>query len=135
MGPPVASGAANLEEAGRAVWVGLGGPTLPAAHAALALELARLTDTANRLADLAAGRRETWASLVYDAMGEVHLVVDKLLSEQRNTQLAIKQIHGELRAAGLLVAAPSAPAAPKDEEETPLERRRRERASRERQLG
>lgn len=125
----------TLESAGQAIWDSLKADELPAVQRALVLEYARLVDTANRLHGYASGKRETWASLVFDEMGEVHLAVDKILSEQRNTQLAIKQVHGELRSAGLLVAAaPPAPAATTTEE-TPLDRRRREKAKRERAHG
>lgn len=124
----------TLEASGRAIWDSLKADTLPPVHQALVLEYARAADTADRLAGLAAGRRESWAELVYDEMGEVHLAVDKLLGEQRNTQTVLKAIHAELRAAGLF-AASSLPVPANTPEETPLERRRREKVERERQLG
>ncbi len=122
----------TLEASGRAIWDSLGAERQPPAARALILEYARLADTADRLAGLAAGRKESWVELVYDEMGEINLAIDKLLAEQRNTQMSLKGIHAELRAAGLLVAAAPAPA---EVEETPLERRRREKEQRERQLG
>ncbi len=124
----------TLEASGRAIWDSMGADKLPPVHRALVLEYARAADTADRLAGLASGRRESWAELIYDEMGEVHLAVDKLLGEQRNTQTVLKSVHAELRAAGLFAAAPETPASA-PAEETPLERRRREKEERERQLG
>ena len=81
------------------------------------------------------GRREGWASLVFDDMGEVQLVVDKILDERRQHQLALKQMFGEMRMAGIKPDAGSAPQAKDEEPEDMLTKRRREREDRERKLG
>lgn len=123
----------TLQTSGQAIWDGLKADSQTPSARALILEYARAADTADRLAGLASGTRESWAELVYDEMGEIHLEVNKLLSEQRNTQTVLKALHAELRAAGLLFAASEKPA--EVPEETPLERRRREKDERERKLG
>lgn len=125
----------GLGESGKQIWDSLKAETLPAAARSLVLEYARCADVADRLAGLAAGKRESWAELVYDEMGEIHLEVNKILAEQRQTQATLKSLHAEIRAAGLLVAASAGEAAAAAEPETPLERRRREKLERESQLG
>ncbi len=91
----------ELGSTGKAVWDAFGAGNLDSASQALVRELARCADTLDRLDDLAKGRKETWASLVFDDLGEIHLQVDKLLDEQRKTQVVFKQLYGELRTAGV----------------------------------
>jgi hypothetical protein len=86
---------------GQAIWDAYGAARLDAGSQALIREYARCADTLDRLNDLAAGRQETWASLVFDDMGEVHLAVDKILDQVRQYQVTLKSLHAEVRAAGL----------------------------------
>lgn len=122
----------ELGERGRDIWSSFGADALHAGHRALVHELARCADTLDRLDALAMGRRDEWASLVFDDMGQVHLSVDKLLDERRNHQLAFKTLIAEIRQAGLKETGGTK----KDEEpEDMLTKRRREREERERKLG
>ncbi len=125
----------ELGSTGKAVWDAFGAGTLDGASQALVRELARCADTLDRLNELAAGRREAWASIVFDEMGEVTLVVDKVLDEQRKTQVVFKTLFGELRQAGIK---PDFKSTPKDEVEEPedvLAALRKKKAERERQSG
>jgi hypothetical protein len=125
----------ELEPTGQAIWDAYGADTLDAGTRSLVLQFARCADTLDRLRGLAQGRRESWASLVFDDMGEVHLSVDKILDEQRQYQLALKQIYGEMRMAGIKPTARTGTQAKDEEPEDMLTRRRRERVERERKLG
>lgn len=126
--------ATELGETGLAIWSAYGADKLDAGAQSLVRELARCADTLDRLDDLATGRREGWALLVFDDMGEVHLSIDKILDERRNHQLALRAIHAEIRQAGIRPAAAKATAS-QGEEEDMLTKRRREREERERKLG
>lgn len=122
----------DLGPSGQAIWDAYDAGKLDAATKALVLEYARCADTADQLNGLVTARKETWASLVFDDMGEVHLSVDKILDQARNQQNALRGLHAELRQAGIK------PTAAKDEKPKGtdmLARRRREREERERQLG
>lgn len=122
----------ELGKHGQAIWDAYQASTLSAGYQALIRELARCADTLDRLDDLVSGRQETWASLVFDDMGEVHLCVDKILDERRNHQLALKALLAEVRQAG--IKATDKPRADEEPEDM-LTRRRREREERERKLG
>ena len=91
----------ELGTTGKAIWDAFGAGNLDGASQALVRELARCGDTLDRLNDLAAGRRDVWVSLVFDDLGEVTLTVDKVLDEQRKTQVVFKTLYGELRQAGV----------------------------------
>jgi hypothetical protein len=124
----------ELETTGRAIWAAFNGDKLDAGSQALIRELARCADTLDRLDALAAGRRDGWAKLVFDEMGEIHLVVDKILDVRRNHQLAFKALYAEIRTAGIKEGGLAAKL--KDEEpEDMLSKLRREKAARERQSG
>lgn len=122
----------KLRETGKAIWDAYSAGKLDAPTRSLVLEYARCADTLDRLDDLAQGRREAWASLVFDDMGEVNLAVDKILDQVVKTQGMLKQLHGELRMAGVKPG----PGSMADEEpEDMLSKRRREKEQRERQSG
>lgn len=125
----------TFQETGQAIWDAYGADKLNAGHRTLILQLARLADTADRLADLSAGRRDTWVSLVFDEMGEVHLSVDKILDQERNTQLAIKTVLSEIRQTGLKAQEMVGNLPVQADPEDMLTKRRMEREARERQLG
>ncbi len=91
----------QLGKTGEGIWTAFQADGLDKASQALVRELARCADTLDRLDELSKGKREAWASLVFDDMGEVHLAVDKLLSEQRQTQTVFKTLYNELRQAGV----------------------------------
>lgn len=124
----------ELGPTGQAIWDVYGADQLDAGSRTLVLSYARAADTADRLNALATGRQETWVSLVFDEMGEVHLSVDKILDQSRNQLLAVKTIFAELRQAGIR---PTQAATQRADEEPDdmLTRRRKEREKRERQLG
>lgn len=124
----------ELEATGRAIWAAYQGDKLDAGSQALVREFARCADTLDRLDALAAGRRETWAKLMFDEMGEILLVIDKLLDVRRNHQLALKALYAEMRTSG--IKADGLDGKAKDEEpEDMLSKLRREKAARERQSG
>ncbi len=91
----------GLQQRGQAIWASYKADGLPASLSALVEETARTADRLDKLDALLAGRRDDWASIVLDEMGEVTLVVDKLLGEARQQQMAFKQLLMELRQAGL----------------------------------
>lgn len=128
-----------LGETGTRIWVALQGDKLDAGSQALVRELARCADTLDRLDGLALGRRDEWATLVFDDMGEVHLTVDKILEVRRNHQLTLKALFAEVRSAGIKANTGKAPGgaigADEEPEEDMISKRRREKAERERQSG
>jgi len=89
----------ELGTTGQAIWEVYGAAKLDAGSQALVRELARCADVLDRLDDLAMGRRQAWVELVFDDMGEIHLSVDKILSERRTHWLAFKALYAEVRAA------------------------------------
>jgi hypothetical protein len=95
----------DLGKQGRAIWDAYGAAKLPSGAQQLVIELARCADTCDRLDGLAAGRQETWASLVFDDMGEIHLSIDKVLELRLKHQLAYKTLIAEVRAANILPVA------------------------------
>lgn len=103
---------AALGERGKGIWDAYEAQHLPAGHRALVHEAARLADTLDKLALLAAGDVDTWASILVDEMGEVTLEIGSVLSEARNQQTVFKNLMLEIRQAGL---AQKGPAKPKDE--------------------
>lgn len=122
----------GLGNSGRAIWDAYGAGGLDAGQQALVREFARCADTLDRLDDLAAGRREAWASLVFDDMGEVHLSVDKILDERRQHQIALKQLYGEMRMSGIKPGRVAGGKSKDEEPEDMLAQLRKDRADRER---
>ena len=125
----------ELGPSGREIWDSYGADSIDAGARQLVLAYARAADVADRLDGLAVARKESWASIVFDDMGEVHLSVDKILDQHRAQLLALKQLHSELRQAGIKATRPTESKATDEEPEDMLARRRKERESRERQLG
>lgn len=125
----------ELGTSGQAIWSAYGADRLDAGGQALVRELARCADTLDRLDGLAIGRRETWVELIFDDMGEIHLVVDKILDQRRNHQLALKALFAEVRAAGIKAGDSGKGKDENEEPEDMLTRRRREKEERERKLG
>lgn len=93
--------ATELGPTGKDIWEAYGAAQLDAPTQALIRELARCADVLDRINDVALGRQEGWASLVFDDMGEVHLSIDRVLDEQRKTQSVFKALYAELRTAGV----------------------------------
>ncbi len=125
----------ELGKTGQSIWDAYGAGKLDASSQALVRELARCADTLDRLDGLAAGRHDRWAFLVFDDMGEIHLSIDKVLDEQRKTQMVFKGLFGELRQAG--IKAQSAGLAPEAAEQPMdmLAALRKQKEDRERQSG
>lgn len=98
--PPVSS-REKLGARGRAIWAAYRAESLAAGNQALILEIARLADGLDKLDGLLSGSRADWGVIELDELGEVHLVIDSLLSERRQQQLAFKQLLMEARQAGL----------------------------------
>ena len=94
-GPP-----ASLRGPGAALWRELKAAGDPGpGGAALILEACRLTDRCDGLDRLVNGSAEDWLSIV-ESKGDPdrqELVVDKLLAESRQQQLALTRVLGELR--------------------------------------
>ncbi len=124
----------ELGISGKAIWDAFDVGRLDAGQQALVLEYARCADTADRLDALVRGRREAWASLVFDDMGEVHLQVDKVLDQARSNQVVLRGLHAEIRQAGIK-AKPAEKSKADEEPKDMLTIRRLEREKRERQLG
>ncbi|MGW3808844.1 hypothetical protein [Micromonospora sp. NPDC005113] len=85
---------------GRRLWDEEGGDELAGARRVVLEEACRLVDRLDRLDAIVNGRDRAWLTLELDDAGEITVVVDKLLSESRQQQLALKQLAGELRAGG-----------------------------------
>jgi hypothetical protein len=124
----------ELESSGRLIWDAFGGDKLDPHSRALILELARCADTCDRLDGLAAGRVDSWAVLVFDDMGEIHLSIDKVLDLRLKHQLALRALYAEVRAAKIEFKSTGSKS--KDEEpEDMLAKLRRDKERRERQSG
>jgi len=127
-----------LSKTGQAIWDAYDGDRLDPGAAALVRELARCADTLDRLDDLVIGRRESWLTITFDDMGEVHLQVDKVLDLRRNHQLTFKQLTAEVRSAGLRPVETKKPTGTIPvavDREDMLAAMRAAKAARERQLG
>jgi hypothetical protein len=125
----------ELGPTGQDIWDAYQADKLDAGSRTLVLSYARAADIADRLDGLAMARKEQWASLVFDDMGEVQLSVDKILDQARNQLMALKQLHGELRQAGIKATGGGKTEAKDEEPEDMLTRRRKEKEDRERKLG
>lgn len=82
------------------MWDDEGGDGLTGLRRAVLEEACRLVDRLDRLDAILHGRDRAWLSLELGDDGEVQVIVDKLLSESRQQQLALKQLAAEVRAAG-----------------------------------
>lgn len=126
---------AELGTSGQAIWDAYGAAQLDAPSRSLILELARCADVLDRINDVAIGRQEGWASLVFDDMGEIHLSIDKVLDEQRRTQVVFKTIFGELRQSGIKPGVVAGKDETIKEPEDMLAALKKRKADRERQSG
>jgi hypothetical protein len=54
------------------------------------------------------GDTSSWASLVFDQMGEIHLSIDKLLDQRAKYGTLLKTLYAEMRSAGIKPGAASA---------------------------
>lgn len=70
----------------------------PVEVVALVEEICRTADRLDRLDAIVNGRDRAWLTLEVDDVGEVTVVVDKVLGEARQQQMAFKGLLGELRA-------------------------------------
>jgi hypothetical protein len=125
---------AGLGARGRLLWTELtrAGDLSPG-HLVLAAEACRCADRLERLDGiLRDGQDRAWLEVITipagleDASVTFDLVVDKLLSEARMQQLALRQMVAELRTSRALPAGSGTGGDPVDDE---LERRRAERAA------
>ncbi len=88
----------RLRARGRRLWRALtadGEP--PALEVPLIEELCRLVDRLDRFDGMVNGRDRAWLQLQLDDLGEVEVVVDKVLAEARQQQATFKQLLSELR--------------------------------------
>lgn len=90
----------RLGPRGRRLWEDEGGDGLTGIRRNVLEEACRLVDRLDRLDAIVNGRDRSWLTLELDDDGQVTVVVDKLLSESRQQQLALKQLAGEIRAGG-----------------------------------
>jgi len=88
----------RLRARGRRLWDEMSGDSLSGARRVLLEEACRLVDRLDRLDAILNGRDRAWLTLeVADDGTEITVVVDKVLSEARQQQLALKQLAAELR--------------------------------------
>lgn len=122
----------TLGESGTAIWAAFKATTLDAGSQALVLELARCADTCDRLDGLVAGRHDSWASLAFDDMGEIHLHIDKILELRLKHQNTLKALYAEVRAAKIGVKEGEAPV---EQPKSLVDQLKLKREERERQSG
>lgn len=99
--PSVARDAAmtpRLRARGRRMWDQLVDDGDPIEVVVLVEEICRCADRLDRLDAIVNGRDRAWLTLDVDDVGEVTVVVDKVLGEARQQQMAFKALLGELRA-------------------------------------
>jgi hypothetical protein len=94
------------------MWDRLVGDDDPVEVVVLVEEICRLADRLDRLDGILGGRDRAWLSLELDDAGEVTVVVDKVLSEARQQQMAFKGLLAELRAMRGTSAKPKGQPAP-----------------------
>ncbi|HEY9415703.1 MAG TPA: hypothetical protein VIQ30_13150, partial [Pseudonocardia sp.] len=87
-----------LRARGRRLYDRLVGDDEPVEVVALVEEICRTADRLDRLDAIVNGRDRAWLTLEVDDVGEVTVVVDKVLGEARQQQMAFKGLLGELRA-------------------------------------
>jgi hypothetical protein len=107
----------DLAQRGHRLWVELTaeGPKPRPAERALIEEICRSADRLDTLDGMLRGDEDSWVHLrpgSEDDGGQVQLVINNLLAEARQQQVAFKQLLGELRQAR--AAAASAPSRPND---------------------
>lgn len=90
----------RLGPRGRRLWEEEGGDGLTGTRRMVLEEACRLVDRLDRLDAILSGRDRAWLSLELADDGTVEVVVDKVLGEARQHQLALKQLAAELRASG-----------------------------------
>ncbi|HEX6968099.1 MAG TPA: hypothetical protein VF174_04695 [Micromonosporaceae bacterium] len=91
----------RLGPRGARLWEEEGGDSLTGVRRNVLEEACRLVDRLDRLDAILNGRDRAWLTLeVDDETGGITVVVDKILSEARQQQLALKQLAAELRAGG-----------------------------------
>ena len=96
----------ELGERAAAFYAAYEADALPAGHRALVHEAARMLDTLDRLALLAAGDMDTWIS-INTVDGDITLAINGVVAERRQQQIAFKQLMGEIRQLGLKQKAPT----------------------------
>ncbi|WP_239153716.1 hypothetical protein [Virgisporangium aliadipatigenens] len=90
----------RLKARGQRLWDDLTAEgELPAMERVLIEEACRLVDRLDRIDGILAGRDRAWMTLEIDDLGEVTIVLDKVLSEGRQQQVALKTVFAELRQA------------------------------------
>lgn len=88
----------RLRARGRRMWEQLVSDGDPVEVVALVEEICRTADRLDRLDAIVNGRDRAWLTLEVDDVGEVTVVVDKVLGESRQQQMAFKGLLSELRA-------------------------------------
>ncbi|HEY9414039.1 MAG TPA: hypothetical protein VIQ30_04705 [Pseudonocardia sp.] len=88
----------RLRARGRRMWEQLVSDDDPVEVVALVEEICRTADRLDRLDAIVNGRDRAWLTLEVDDVGEVTVVVDKVLGESRQQQMAFKGLLSELRA-------------------------------------
>lgn len=87
-----------LRARGRRLWAELAADKPSPAEAILIEEACRLADRLDKLDAILGGRDKAWITIeIPDGGVAAEVVVDKVLSEARQQQIALKQILGELR--------------------------------------
>lgn len=94
----------DLGKRGSRVWTDLGGDKLLPAGRLLLEEICRTADRLDRLDSLLRGDESAWLSLhtVRDNPDVVEIVINNLLAEARQQQIALKQMLGEFRQAATI---------------------------------
>jgi len=94
--------APDLGVRGQRTWDALGGTDLAPAQRLLLEEICRTADRLDRLDRQLRGDEDAW--MRFHSLNEdgsiVHVVINNLLSEARQQQVALKQLLGEFRQAG-----------------------------------
>jgi hypothetical protein len=103
----------DLGKRGMRVWVDLGGAALPSAGRLLVEEICRTADRLDRLDSLLRGDEDSWITLrtVSDDGSVVQIVINNLLAEARQQQVAMKQLLAEFRQTATVGLAETSPQA------------------------
>lgn len=125
----------NLGPSGKAIWAAMSAEALDASAQALVLEFARCADTCDRLDGLAAGRQESWVTLVFDDMGEIHLNIDKILELRLKHQTVLRSLFAEVRGLKVVPVANQGGSEAADAPKDMLAILRKQKDERERQSG
>ncbi|MEW2474621.1 hypothetical protein AB0875_12600 [Micromonospora gifhornensis] len=105
----------RLRARGQRMWDQLVGDDDPVEVVALVEEICRTADRLDRLDAIVNGRDRAWLTLEVDDVGEVTVVVDKVLGEARQQQMTFKGLLAELRAIrGASAKSPAGRRAPKE---------------------